>query len=484
MAIQRHYNNTLNYRTHVDVIHTFQVTESSSKETRKQFDKVVTLIKKSKTPVTLVIDTIDRLQRSFRETPILDSLRKKGQLELHFLREGLILDKDANSSKLLQWDIGVLFASGYVRQLSDNVKRSKEQCARNGQWTAKAPFGYNNVTLPDGSKTVEINADLAPLVIKMFELYATGLHSFKSLSDAMNKLGMRTAKGKKVFPRKIEFTLKNPFYCGLMRVKEEIMPHKYETLISKDLFDKVQDVIQGRHKTHKKHGKKELLFRGLIKCGNCGCQVSGDIKKGKYTYYSCSNSKRICKRKWINEKKFLDVVLHHFESIELPDELVQKVVAYLKKAIADEQAFFNRTQQDFRKKLDTVQSRISKLIDMHMDGAIDKETYKIKLKEYKTTQKQLTTQMQDHVDADETCLITAEKVFNLTKQAREIFLSSNFSEKQQFLSFVFSNFTLNGEKLDVELREPFSTMAKLRHCEVWRPQGDSNPCFKDENLVS
>ena len=42
----------------------------------------------------------------------------------------------------MRWDMGVLFARGYVLQMSDNIKRSKEQSARNGIWMGLAPTGY------------------------------------------------------------------------------------------------------------------------------------------------------------------------------------------------------------------------------------------------------------------------------------------------------------------------------------------------------
>lgn len=109
-------------KKNLQVIETFQITESSTKETRKQFDKILSFIKKAKEPMALITDTVDRLQRSFRETPLLDEMRKQGKLELHFLRESLIVNQNSNSSQLLQWDIGVLFASSYVRQLRNCKK--------------------------------------------------------------------------------------------------------------------------------------------------------------------------------------------------------------------------------------------------------------------------------------------------------------------------------------------------------------------------
>lgn len=158
----------------LQVEETYQITESSTKETRKQFDQIISIIKKSKHPKALITDTVDMLQRSFRETPILDELRKQGKLELHFLREGLVINQNSNSAQLLQWNIGVLFSSSYVRQLSDNVKRSKEQSVRDGDWIGKALFGYKNITLPTEKKIIEVDFANAPFVIKMFEMYATG----------------------------------------------------------------------------------------------------------------------------------------------------------------------------------------------------------------------------------------------------------------------------------------------------------------------
>jgi site-specific DNA recombinase len=44
----------------------FKITESSTKESLKEFEKIIERIRKSKEPVTLVADTIDRVQRSFK----------------------------------------------------------------------------------------------------------------------------------------------------------------------------------------------------------------------------------------------------------------------------------------------------------------------------------------------------------------------------------------------------------------------------------
>ncbi len=456
------------------VAHTFQIAESSNKDTRKQFDQIIALINKSKEPIALIVDTVDRLQRSFRETPILDKLRKEGKLELHFLRENLIVSQNANSAQLMLWDMCVIFASNYVRQLSDNVKRSKEQCIRNGTWSSKAPFGYKNITLLSGRKSIIIDQDKAPYVIKMFELYATGLHSFQTVANEMDRLGIKNAYGRQILPSRIEVTLKNPFYYGTMRIKGNLYSHTYPPLISENLFQKVQRIMQGHNKAPVQYAGKPILLRGLMTCKQCGCTITGDIKKEKYVYYSCANSKKICKKIWVREEQLLETLLKYLDHIELTDDQVQEVATHLKQAYTQEQEFFKHAQQTLRTKLDHIQNRLSRLIDMHLDGSIDQETYRIKLNEYKQQQREVTEEMQSHVDGDESCLITAQIVFGLAKHAKLLFESSNLIEKQHLLRFLYSNLTLDAGKLLVELKEPFHSMAQIKNRPEWLGWKDSN----------
>ena len=455
---------------------TFQVTESSSQETRKQFEQIINYVKKAKEPFALITDTVDRLQRSFRETPLLDELRKQGKLELHFLREGLIVNQLSNSAQLLQWDIGVLFASSFVRQLGDNVKRSQEQCIKNGQWISKAPYGYKNVTLPTGAKNIEIHPEQAPFVVKIFELYAQGNNSFQTIALKMRaECFPITDRGKSITARTVEIILKNPFYMGIMLIKGQRHPHKYPPLISEWTFNKVQAVIANHHKTPVQYAGKPILLRGLISCANCGCTVSGDIKKQKYVYYSCGNSRRMCTKKWVREENLLDTLLSHFDDLQLSSKRINEIIDYLKADEIQQQETARLSQHQLNQKLNLTQERISKLIDMHIDGKIDAPTYHFKLEEYKQEQQRLILEIKSYDNGSKAELEIAEEVLFLAQNAKEIFASSKLDEKQQLLRFFFSNLRLHHGSLDVELKEPFKAVAKLQDQTVWCARRDSNP---------
>lgn len=150
--------------------------------------------------------------------------------------------------------------------------------------------------------------------------------------------------------------------------------------------------------------------------------------------------------------------------VRLTDDMIQKLVTSLKQSYAHEQDFFKSSQQKLRTEFDHIQNRLSKIIDIHLDVSIDQESYRSKVEEYKKRQREITSEMQSHVQADESCLVTIRLVLALAKDAREIFESSNVDEKRELLNFVFdlfcsekallSNLKLDGENLHLELKEP------------------------------
>lgn len=138
--------------------------------------------------MALIVDTVDRLQRSFRETPVFNDLMQQDVLELHFVKEGNVLSKDANSSQKLMWNMGVVMAQSYTDQLSDNVRRSIHFKVRNGEWCGMAPLGYlNAVDGNTGKATVIPNTFTSFAVIQRLPLASYGLRR-KTFSNRWKRL--------------------------------------------------------------------------------------------------------------------------------------------------------------------------------------------------------------------------------------------------------------------------------------------------------
>ena len=63
-------------------------------------------------PVAIVVNYVDRLQRNYDDSYLLNKLRREGKIEVHFLKENLVIHKNSNSMELNFWNMHVLMANG------------------------------------------------------------------------------------------------------------------------------------------------------------------------------------------------------------------------------------------------------------------------------------------------------------------------------------------------------------------------------------
>lgn len=458
------------------VISEYQFDESSLKEHRKKFEQVVEQIRKSKEKIALIVETVDRLQRSFKESVLLDEFRKEDKLEIHFIRESLIIHKNSNSSELQRWDLGVMLARSFVLQISDNVKRTYAHKLKNGEWINRAPIGYLNVSDEHDNKDIIVDKSKGHLIVKIFEMYASGNHSFKQIAGIISDMGLRGTYGDKaVCTSMVSAILLNPFYYGMMRSKGELYPHKYPPLISKQLFDKCQEVMKGWHKKPCKYAGKPFVLRGMAKCANnnCGCTITAENKHG-YIYYSCTNYRKAHEhRDYIREEDMLAPINKVLQNISLSDEKIKKITEDLKKTNQSKNEFHKQSQLALRKEYDLIENRISNAFDLLADGLNDgsftKDMFDKKVRGWKDRQAEILVEMQRYTDADENFYLTASLVLNLAKKAYELFQSSEVPEKRQLLSFILQNCELKGKNLSFNLKTPFDAMVLANECPTQGP---------------
>ncbi|MCK9439558.1 recombinase family protein [Patescibacteria group bacterium] len=455
-------------RKDFDMVKEYQFDESSTKDKRAKFEKVIEDIRKSKEAIALIVETVDRLQRSFKESVELDALRKEGKLELHFIRENLIVHKDSNSSEIQRWDLATFVAKSFVLQISDNVKRTFSNKVKLGEIIGRAPIGYLNVTDEiTEKKDVIVDRVRAKYICKIFKLYSTGDCSMKYLSKLMNEEGLTTKKGKKLGVRQMELILKNPFYYGYQLYKGELYPHKYEPLISYELFLQCQKVKEGYKKIPRKVSEKPFVFQGLMTCANCGCRITPELKKGKYVYYHCTNHKEICEKIYVNQDDLLKEVKAVFSKLVLSDEEKDRLVNSLKATEEGKNEFQKMQLKELRKENDRIEEKISIMYEDRLSGSITIDFYNKKFKELMEKKQENEFKMKRLNNANKNYYITANTILSLAQRAPEIFESSETEEKRQLVNFVFQNLELDGKKLLFKTKTPFERVLEYQSTHNW-----------------
>jgi hypothetical protein len=401
---------------------------------------------------------VDRLQRSFKESVELDDLRKDGKLEIHFIRENLVISKDSNSSEIQRWDLAVFVAKSYVLQISDNVKRTFDQKIKQGEIIGVAPIGYLNSVDDNGNKTVIPDPDRSYHIQEVFELYSTGNHSMEAVAKIMRDKGLNTVRGATIGRRQVELILKNTFYYGWQIHKGKLYPHKYQPIIIQDLFDKCKEVFRGYDGKTKNHSDKPYIFQGLIKCSNCGCAITPEFKKNKYVYYHCTNHKGTCKKVYLNQNELLKPVMEVLRNISLSQEMIDDITEDLSNYEKSKNNFHEEQLKRLRTNYDNTDRKLSMMYEDRLDGRLTADEYDKKLEEFRGEQNKLLGEMKQYEQANTSYYITANQVLSLAQRAAEIFESSEVYEKRQLLEFVFQNFQLKGKNLLYKLKTPFDTV--------------------------
>ena len=458
-------------RKSLDVIRTFELVESSTRGERKEFAAMLEFAKAQNETVAIVADAVDRFQRSFKESVLIDELIRKEKIELHFYREAMVIGKGASSTDIMRWDFSVMGAKAYVLNLSENVRRSLEYKRRNGEWGGKAPLGYLNVRDGNNRSTLVHDPERAFLVRMLFEDYAKGCFSISG--DLVQKarewdLRNKTRKGGCLSPSQIQHILMNPFYYGMMRIKDKLYAHNYPPLIVKDLFDRCEAVRLGKtRETSTRYSEKPFVFRGLVKCAVSGRNVTSDVKKGRHVYLICRDPANPERKLFVPEAEVLDQVKVVFRSIQIPPKLLNALLAHMKASHEAENQFHRDAIAGFRHEYDQVRDRLAVLLDLRLDKSITGAEYDRKARELKERQTEITLRIQQHRKGETDYCTTLETLISVASRAAELFERSKTEQKRELLAFVFSNLRLRGKNLEFSLRSPFDLMVNRVDHSSW-----------------
>jgi hypothetical protein len=323
-----------------------------------------------------------------------------------------------------------------VDNLSENIKRGIRQKVRNGVFSGWAPVGYLN---DPKTRTIIIDKNKAPLVRKMFELYSTGDYTLERLRETVNSFGFATRTNKPISVSKCLLILTNPFYYGIMRYWGESFEATHEPIITKKLFEKCQEVLKKRSKLRK--AKHRFIFRGFMRCGECGRMITAEIHK-EFIYYRCTKRYTNCFQKYIREENFVKQIRGIFQKVSLCDDWTNNILKELEKDRLRDVQSSRPHQQNLEREISVIESKINKFIDLYLEGSISKDDYTKKKAELLNRKKSLQEIIRDFADGGNNWFEQARSFVTLLNRANYIYREGNLESQKEFLEKIGSNFIL------------------------------------------
>lgn len=427
---------------------------TSGKAGRKQFNLMLKELHAHPEVRTIITEKTDRIYRNFKDYVTLDEFEG---LEVHLVVEGKIVSDKSNSHEKLMHAIKVVLAKNYIDNLSEEVKKGQKEKIRQGSFPHKAPVGYLNITDPETQrKTIIVDPVKAPYIKRLFNLYATGAYSVDEIKKILFDEGLNH-KGKPYSKSRLFCALKNVFYTGKFVVKGVTYDGVHEPIIDIDLFDSVQKLFnQSKARTH----DIEFAYTGLIKCGYCGCQLTAELKKGKYVYYHCTGKRGgTCKKDWIREEELDEVFIDLINKLPNPEgglkELIKNSIKDMRKMKGD---FEETSAEEIQKQIDRLTKRIDNLYSDKLDGNITEEFWREKHELWYQEKDTLLNKLKILNNASKNFDEGSNLLSNFLEAAPRLFKNANAKKKQQILKMIGSNFTYKDKKLSVELSSVFELL--------------------------
>lgn len=446
-------------RKDFEIVKIFSVAESASgAKQRKIFEEMMEFMKKKSIPV-LLCEKVDRLTRNLKEAVVAnDWIETDLERQIHFVKQNLVIHKNAKSDEKFRWDIEIVLAKKYISNLSEEVKKGQKEKLAQGWLPSKPPLGYETIG-EKGHKTHIIDKEKSPFIKKAFEYYSTGNYSLISLREKLYQEGLRTRNGSKLSKSRLEDILRDPFYIGSIRWNDITYTNGlHAPLISKELFEKVQFMLtRGKAPHYKRHIFK---FSKMVECGECGGTISAEIQKGTI-YYSCKHNRPCSQKGMTREKDLEDSLMNVFAIFE---KVTEKEADTIRDRIkADHQLeidYKEGTLKTLNLRYNALQRQLDVLYDDRLAERITTEKWEAKQKMINDEQAEIRNQMAKLKDEETKYFEIYINILDLARRAREIYEKRSPEERRLLLSHIFSNLILKDKKASSLLKSSTNKLAQ------------------------
>lgn len=358
----------------------------------------------------IITKSISRFARNTLDTLKYVRLLKEHNVAIFFEKENI-------NTLTMNGEMLLVILSSLAQQesesISSNVKMGLKMKMKRGElvgFHGCLGYDYNPI-----DKTLTINEEEAEIVRYIFRRYVEGAGAFV-IAKELTKLNYKTKKGSaKWHESAVRGIIKNEKYKGdillgktftvdplthrrLENMGEEekyYISGNHEPIISEELFEEAQKILQVRSSKHNNKGRtdkysKKYAFSSIIKCGFCGSTAIRRTWHSKSVHekyvWSCMTSvkegKKYCPdSKAIDEKYIEQAFVESFNMLCSNNrDIIEEFLNDMEETLSnlDTAKELKRVQ----KEIDSIENKLSKLVDMRVDEVIDKETYEAKYTEF------------------------------------------------------------------------------------------------------
>ena len=311
------------------------------------------------------------------------------------------------------------------RKTSERVKWGQKRQMEKGVVFGRDMLGYD---VHDGK--LYINEDGAEIVRLIFHKYVNERKGTSTIARELREEGYKTITGNVMWSNTVILrVLRNEKYVGDLIQKKTYTPdylthakkynrgneefviikNHHEPIISRELWDMAQAELKKNEPTDdvkKKHSNRYPLSGKLV-CGCCGSRFVSRSKKrkdgSKYKAWGCYNAMHYGLEKvdaagntigcnihsQIRDEDFMIIIQKVIEHLDINKEKILRGLSEALRVIFTKEREKPIDEADIRNKIDNINSKKEKLLDLYLNEILSKEEYRQKKESYEAEVSQL-----------------------------------------------------------------------------------------------
>lgn len=433
----------------------FEEAHSAKDTGRPEFNRMLQFLADNREVRAILVHKQDRIARNLTDWAFL----------MEKLKVRVVCVDEPVADTPMGWltqTFGAAMAKFYSDNLSAEVRKGLRGKFEQGGCLTRAPVGYTNVPRTRGSKaSVVVDPETAPLIRRMFEEYATGTYSLAALADLLFDAGLRTKTGRAFPKERVRKLLRHPFYKGFVRYGDAVRPGAHEPLVSAELWEAAQGVLEARHANPGDKGSIFFLLRGLLWCAECGRRFTAE-RHPKGSYYCCMrDARRVpCLQPYVPVVQLDADVEALLGSVALPEQAREDIDEALGRISAEHAGRRLRDEQRQRARLDQVEAKLFRLASGFGDGTLPREQY-VPLRDKTEAERHRLASELLHLSEDIDASITELRRALATAAALPTLYAraEHPEEKKAFLARVIARIEVRDRTITrIEYRPPFELL--------------------------
>lgn len=467
-----HYKNYIEENPNYEFVGIYAdegITGTQTKK-REQFNQMMSDALNGKIDL-IIAKSISRFARNTVDTLNCVRTLREHDVDVYFEKENIHTLGLSNELFLTLYSA---FAQAESESISENVKAGVRIKMKRGELVGKyAPFGYlydkelNKLVIDESKKDI---------IIYIFEEYSKGI-GFRTITLNLNELGIPSPTGRKWCHASVRRVITNEKYVGDLRsgkyYSDNVISHKrkvnygekeqyftsnhHEAIISRELWNKCQEILEKRSKIVKLDGNRDKFsrkypFSSKIYCGICGerfirrsYKIRSNNKEVAYWICRSYRNKIECSNLLhYKQEELEDIFIKVYNKLTLnKDTYINSFIKKVNDTLLDNTDYKNSNK--IKEEISRLQNRLSNLIDLKLDNKIPKEILESKELEITAQINELENKLISNQDLELTRKQKLEQVGNIVKILKEYPGLTKFNED------IFNNLVdriIIGEVLD------------------------------------